>query len=109
MFYAAVEIRDQPHLATKPLAIGGLGMICGPAAHEPTTLACHSALLVAAFGAEHQHRPLPWQCRRHKGGSAQRYVSDTTSIPWGIVHATSIESQPKSVDADCSSQASDQK
>mmetsp|Transcript_67627 Transcript_67627/g.149752 ORF Transcript_67627/g.149752 Transcript_67627/m.149752 type:complete len:625 (-) Transcript_67627:34-1908(-) len=28
MFYAAVEIRDQPDLATKPVAIGGLGMIC---------------------------------------------------------------------------------
>ncbi|CAJ1396227.1 unnamed protein product [Effrenium voratum] len=28
MFYAAVEIRDAPHLATKPVAIGGLGMIC---------------------------------------------------------------------------------
>ena len=28
MFYAAVEIRDQPDLASKPVAIGGLGMIC---------------------------------------------------------------------------------
>lgn len=28
MFYAAVEIRDQPELAQKPVAIGGLGMIC---------------------------------------------------------------------------------
>lgn len=28
MFYAAVEIRDQPELANKPVAIGGLGMIC---------------------------------------------------------------------------------
>ena len=28
MFYAAVEIRDQPSLASKPVAIGGLGMIC---------------------------------------------------------------------------------
>ncbi|CAE8608868.1 unnamed protein product [Polarella glacialis] len=27
MFYAAVELRDQPHLASKPVAIGGLGMI----------------------------------------------------------------------------------
>jgi len=27
MFYAAVEIRDQPSLASKPVAIGGLGMI----------------------------------------------------------------------------------
>jgi len=27
MFYAAVEIRDQPHLAKKPVAIGGIGMI----------------------------------------------------------------------------------
>lgn len=28
MFYAAVEIRDEPSLALKPVAIGGLGMIC---------------------------------------------------------------------------------
>eukprot|EP00435_Cladocopium_sp_Y103_P027055 s1977_g6.t1 len=28
MFYAAVEIRDQPELANKPVAVGGLGMIC---------------------------------------------------------------------------------
>lgn len=27
MFFAAVEILDQPHLATKPVAVGGLGMI----------------------------------------------------------------------------------
>lgn len=28
MFYAAVEIRDQPVLAELPVAVGGLGMIC---------------------------------------------------------------------------------
>ena len=28
MFYAAVEIKDEPSLALKPVAIGGLGMIC---------------------------------------------------------------------------------
>merc|ERR1719245_290271 len=27
MFYAAVEIRDQPHLTSRPVAVGGLGMI----------------------------------------------------------------------------------
>lgn len=27
MFYAAVELRDQPHLAEKPVAVGGMGMI----------------------------------------------------------------------------------
>ena len=27
MFYAAVELRDQPHLAELPIAIGGMGMI----------------------------------------------------------------------------------
>merc|ERR1719401_3411052 len=27
MFYAAVEIRDQPHLAERPVAVGGIGMI----------------------------------------------------------------------------------
>ena len=27
MFFAAVEIRDAPHLADKPVAVGGMGMI----------------------------------------------------------------------------------
>ena len=27
MFYAAVEIRDRPELADKPVAVGGIGMI----------------------------------------------------------------------------------
>ena len=27
MFYAAVEMRDQPELADKPMAVGGMGML----------------------------------------------------------------------------------
>ena len=27
MFYAAVEMRDQPELAEKPMAVGGMGML----------------------------------------------------------------------------------
>ena len=27
MFYAAVEMREQPELADKPMAVGGMGML----------------------------------------------------------------------------------
>ena len=38
MFYAAVEMRDQPDLVDKPMAVGGMGMLSTSNYRVPNTI-----------------------------------------------------------------------